>query len=358
MPLLRVVDLANDRVELSAAHRISRALDDEFRRSRLRGGEVLLSIQGTVGRVALSPPEAAGANISRTLAVIEPDGRVDARFLRYFLMSYRQHFKVGGTTRASLNISDLRPVPVPVPPLDEQHRIVAALEDHLSRLDAGATYLTASRTRAASLALDTFADALASCGDTADVRLGDVARWGSGGTPRSRDPRYYANGTVPWVVSGDLRDAALREVQGRITEAAVKESAAKWVPAGAVLVAMYGATIGRTAITEFPVTTNQAVAHAVPTGRVNASFLFWFLRSQRRAFAAAGKGGAQPNISQTILKAWSLPLPDLSRQAQLVDKSLQAEEAADRLRHAAVTASHRGGNLRRSLLQAAFSGCL
>src|SRR5206468_4259782 len=84
VPMLRIVDIAGYRVDTSRVHRISAKLDQEFARSRLKGGELLLSIQGTVGRAALCPNALAGANISRTLAVIEPDGRFLKEFLRFY----------------------------------------------------------------------------------------------------------------------------------------------------------------------------------------------------------------------------------------------------------------------------------
>ena len=138
VPLVRIVDIADDRLDLSAAHRISDELDVEFSRSRISGGEVLLSIQGTIGRVALAPGSAAGANISRTIALIQTDGRVPSPFVRYWLMwcSATNKFKIGGTTRNSLNIKDIRDLDCPLPSPEEQARIVEILEDQLSRLDA------------------------------------------------------------------------------------------------------------------------------------------------------------------------------------------------------------------------------
>ena len=136
VPLVRIVDIAGDQLDLSNAHRISSALDTEFARSRLEGGELLLSIQGTIGRVAIAPLSAKGANISRTIAVIAPDDRVDRRYLRYFLMylGVAHRFKVTGTTRDSLNIGDIRSIEVPLATPDEQRRIVGSLDSQLSRV--------------------------------------------------------------------------------------------------------------------------------------------------------------------------------------------------------------------------------
>ncbi|MFD8631804.1 restriction endonuclease subunit S [Streptomyces sp. NPDC059656] len=149
--------------------------------------------------------------------------------------------------------------------------------------------------------------------------LGDVADWGSGGTPKSGVSHYYG-GEIPWVVSGDLNDKPIHSATSTITSDGLNSSSAKWVPEGSVLVAMYGATIGKLGITGRPLTTNQAVAFATPhQDLIDKRFLFWYLRSQRDALRKTGKGGAQPNISQTILKAWPIPVPPPAEQHRIVD---------------------------------------
>ncbi len=126
VPLVRIVDLIDRGVAADRLHRISRSLDSEFRRSRLVGGEVLLSIQGTIGRVAVCPPELAGANISRTIARIAPDQRVHPEFLAEWLR-LQQQFRTSGSTRESLNIGAIRKMVVPIPTEDAQRRFVECL---------------------------------------------------------------------------------------------------------------------------------------------------------------------------------------------------------------------------------------
>ncbi|MFE9778625.1 restriction endonuclease subunit S [Streptomyces sp. NPDC005775] len=148
--------------------------------------------------------------------------------------------------------------------------------------------------------------------------LDQVAAWGSGGTPKAGTSAYYGGG-IPWAVIGDLSDGPLRETASTLTEAGIANSSAKWVPAGAVLIAMYG-SIGKLGIAECSVTTNQAIAYAAPDDRViDRKFLFWYLRSQRAELLRAGKGGAQQNISQTVLKAWPVPIPPLAEQHRIVE---------------------------------------
>ena len=141
VPLIRIQDLRHGTVETSGLHYISPELDEEFARSRLDGGEVLLSIQGTIGRVAICPASLAGANISRTIAVIKPDDRVDARFLAYYfqLLEAGSAFPTQGATRASLNIGAIRQLRVPAPDASVQAAVSEQLDALLARVEEGAS---------------------------------------------------------------------------------------------------------------------------------------------------------------------------------------------------------------------------
>lgn len=153
--------------------------------------------------------------------------------------------------------------------------------------------------------------------DWRSMTLGEVAHWGSGGTPKRSNPSFFG-GSIPWVVIGDLNDGAVSASSNHITEAGLRASAAKWIPRGAVLLAMYG-SIGKLGIAGEPLTTNQAIAHAiVRDGLVDAKFLFWYLRSIRNDLRTAGKGGTQQNISQTVIKALPIPVPPVDVQRRLV----------------------------------------
>jgi len=148
--------------------------------------------------------------------------------------------------------------------------------------------------------------------------LGEVAVWGSGGTPRAGNPLYYG-GDIPWAVIGDLNDGYVHTTEKLITEEGLANSSAKLVPAGAILIAMYG-SIGKMGIANVPMATNQAIAFALPKAdQVIPQYLFWFLSSQRDIFLSNGKGATQQNISQTLLKSWEMPVPPLEEQKRIVE---------------------------------------
>ena len=147
--------------------------------------------------------------------------------------------------------------------------------------------------------------------------LGHIGIWQSGGTP-SRSNKSYYGGNIPWLKTGDLNDGLITCIPENITEEAVANSSAKLNPEGSVLIAMYGATIGKLGILTFPATTNQACCACIQYDAVIQDYLFYFLLSQRNEFIAKGGGGAQPNISKEIIVGTMVPIPPLAEQERIV----------------------------------------
>jgi type I restriction enzyme S subunit len=153
----------------------------------------------------------------------------------------------------------------------------------------------------------------------AQAALGDIAKWGSGGTPSRINPSYYGGG-IPWVKTGDLGPKKLSVASEFITAEGLQNSSAKIFPKGSVAIAMYGATIGKTSILDIDASTNQACAVAIPLQGIDRVFTYYLLNNEKENFIKKGKGGAQPNISQEILKAHLIQLPPLNEQIRIADK--------------------------------------
>ncbi|WP_429921247.1 restriction endonuclease subunit S [Lelliottia nimipressuralis] len=153
-----------------------------------------------------------------------------------------------------------------------------------------------------------------------EAELQEVAVWGSGGTPSRKYPEYY-NGDIPWIKTGDLGPRLITRSSEYITKQAVQNSNAKLFSKNSVVIAMYGATIGKTSILGIDATTNQACAVGLPIENVTTSiFLYYLLLNEKKSFIAKSKGGAQPNISQAIIKEHKVPFPPLAEQKIITDK--------------------------------------
>jgi len=165
--------------------------------------------------------------------------------------------------------------------------------------------------------------------DWQPVKLGDIFVIASGGTPSKKHLEYYENGTVHWVKTGDLKNKFIYNTPDLITEEGLKNSSAKKFPIGTTLIAMYGATIGACSILAIEAATNQACAAFLPNAKVQPAYFYAFLCSQKNKFVNMGVGGAQPNISATILKKVKMPLPPIETQKQIaaiLDKASQLIE--------------------------------
>lgn len=151
-----------------------------------------------------------------------------------------------------------------------------------------------------------------------ETLLGNIGNWQSGATP-SRLRKDYYNGDIPWLKTGDLNDSVIKSIPETITRKALEETSVKLNPTGSVLIAMYGATIGKIGILALPATTNQACCACVDY-MCDKMFLFYFLLANRKRFIAMGGGGAQPNISKEKITNTHIPLPPLSEQHRIVAK--------------------------------------
>lgn len=148
--------------------------------------------------------------------------------------------------------------------------------------------------------------------------LGEIGNWQSGATPSRLNKEYYG-GNIPWLKTGDLNDSIITNIPENITQKALDETSVRLNSKGSVLIAMYGATIGKVGILSFPATTNQACC-ACYDYSINQMYLFYFLLANRDNFIAMGGGGAQPNISKEKIVSTNIPLPPLKEQGLIVSE--------------------------------------
>ncbi|MBE5763963.1 MAG: hypothetical protein E7338_07090, partial [Clostridiales bacterium] len=150
--------------------------------------------------------------------------------------------------------------------------------------------------------------------DIETVKIGDVLKTTSGGTPSKGRLEYYSNGNIPWLCSGEVNAGIITEVKNKITELGLKNSSAKWIPENSVVVAMYGATAGKVGLLKIKTTTNQAVCSILPDSKFMPEFLYYAVGSKTEELVSKAWGGAQPNISQGIIKNTYIPFPSLDKQ--------------------------------------------
>ena len=149
-------------------------------------------------------------------------------------------------------------------------------------------------------------------------RMGSIGDWGAGATPAKGNPDYYG-GSILWLRTGELNNGIVYDSEIKVTKKALQECSLRMNRIGDVLIAMYGATIGKVAIVGKELTTNQACCACTPFGIYNY-FLFFFLMGSQIDFIKKGEGGAQPNISREKLVSHLMPIPPLTEQYRIVEK--------------------------------------
>lgn len=143
---------------------------------------------------------------------------------------------------------------------------------------------------------------------------------GSGTTPTSGRPEYYEDGTHNWLQTGDLNDNEIWETSKKITSQGLSDfSSLKFYPINSIVIAMYGATIGKMGILKIETTTNQACCVLSRNIGVDEKFIFYWFISVRNHIISLSYGGGQPNINQDIIRNLRLHVPPLIEQSQLVD---------------------------------------
>lgn len=293
--------------------------------------------------------------LGSTIVALQSDYLI-SQFLYYFL---QLNFETIQAKPRGVGIPHVEPslfwnLPIPVPPMAEQKRIVKKIEELFGVIDRDIQRLTDTLEQLSQFKkslLQHFFNKL-SCDY---IALSNVLKTASGGTPSRGNENYY-NGSIPWVKSGELNYNTILDTEEHLSKNAIDNSSAKIFPAGSLLIALYGATIGKLAFLGIPAATNQAVCCIFPNANYNLQFLYYYLQLKYDFLINKAKGGAQKNISQEILKHLEIPVPSLPEQRKIVDEIEKAFRAADKVQKAVQNALEEAKKLKQSILKKAFAG--
>lgn len=302
-------------------------------------GTILIAMYGaTIGKASLL---SIAACTNQACCALGNSSVLENKYAFYWFLANKEHIVRLGYGGGQPNISQntIRNLSILVPPLPEQRAIIAYLDlktgqiktllDHKQAL---LDLLQRKRQALINEAVTQGLDPLAPRKPSGVEWLGDVpAHWevrkltrafssiGSGTTPEAGADRYYKDGVINWVNTGDLNDGILESCQKKVTERALKEySALKVYPAGTILVAMYGATIGKTSLMQFEACTNQACCALTVGPLLNEKFAFYWFLANKPHIISLGYGGGQPNISQDTIKQLRIQTPPLVEQQAIV----------------------------------------
>ena len=195
-----------------------------------------------------------------------------------------------------------------LPPLSAQKNIAHRLEHINSLIDMRKEQIDKLDLLVKSRFIEMFRN------DYPYVILGDEFETKSGGTPSRKKREFYDGGTIPWLTSGEVNKGIINETENCITEEGLKNSSAKWIPKNSVVIAMYGATAGKVGLLRLRTTTNQAICAVLPHKDFVPEYLYYAIKSQELWMVSNVIGGAQPNLSQTIIRKMQIMRPPLAKQ--------------------------------------------
>ncbi|MBW1654921.1 restriction endonuclease subunit S [Flavobacterium quisquiliarum] len=311
---------------------------------QLKNGDVLMTKDGTIGKLLYIDELPGKASLNSHLLVFRPlKNEYNTRFLYYQLQTeyFFEHVELTktGTTFFGISQEACGQYLIILPSEKEQIQIANYLDHKTTQIDnliakkeQFITLLQEERTAIINQAVTKGLDPTVKMKDSGIEWLGEIPEhwesWkighafkkiGSGTTPESGNPIYHENGTINWLNTGDLNDSTLNECNKKVTLKALTDySSLKLFPSGSLVMAMYGATIGKTAIINFETTTNQACCVFCNSEIIDLKFLQYWFKAKKEHIINLSIGGGQPNVSQQILKDIRLGCPDIVEQNKIV----------------------------------------
>lgn len=359
MPWVSIADMSrNGRVISETKEQITLIGAKESNVKLLLQGTLLFSFKLSIGKVAF-----AGRDLYTNEAIaglpIKNQNELDKEYLFYFLQqldfSSAQKAVKGGT----LNKAKMQDLEILVPPIAEQRKIVEKIEKQFVKIDE------AARLRAESQALteELLPAALHEISSSAESNgweeksLGEVCNIQSGGTPSKSVSKYWDDGDIPWLRSEACRDAVVDHAEKFISREGLNNSSARMFKPKTTLIALVGATIGRTGFLMFESTTNQNIAGLYPKNEVELlpEYLFAMARGLYPKFLEIGAGKFKM-ANLTFVRSLKIHVPSLAEQKRIVKK---LDSLSEKVRALRTLQSSQAANLKaikQSILHKAFSG--
>ena len=266
-----------------------------------------------------------------------------------------------GTRQPRVIINAFLEYPIPLPPLEEQKRIVSRLDQLVSRAEEAKRLRKLAREEAEKIMQAALNKVFSKAEEKGWkwAELGDISKISAGGTP-SRSIKEYWNGNIPWVKISDIpEDGLVLDTEEKITEEGLKNSSAKIFQKGTILFSIF-ATIAKVGMLGIDAATNQAIVgiQIKDPHIIDPKYLFYCLKNFGLSLSSIGRGMAQKNINQTILKKVKIPIPTVEEQKRIVSYLEKLKETIKSLRELQQKTEEELEKLIPSVLDKAFRGGL
>ena len=337
IPVLKVTNCKSTGFQLDNLNYLSEKSREKYKKNNLIIGDVIVAtvgshpnlIESAAGRSCIVNSQVEGFYLNQNAVCIRTkDKRIlSQKYLGYLckcadFQHYIQSRGRGAANQMRIAISSIREYSFTLPEIENQQYIADTLSAYDDLIENNQKQIKLLEEAAQRLYKEWFVNLRFPEHENTKIvdgvpegwqyeKLGDLVKTTSGGTPSRRKSEYYVNGNIRWIKTKELNDRFIFETEEHITEDAVRNSSAKVLPEGTLIVAMYGATIGKIGITAAEMACNQACCAFISFDDVmSKEYLYCWLMDNREYLVSQGKGAAQSNLSQEMIRNFSLLCPD------------------------------------------------
>lgn len=297
--------------------------------------EIAIACRGaTCGTVNITLPK-SWITGNAMVAHIESN-ELSFKYLFYALSNANMKNVITGAAQPQITRSNLKDLEIPLPPMEEQKKIAARLDAVSDLLAKQKQLLSEQDNLIQSTFYDMFGDPIKNNKGWKIEKLGNLFSVSSGGTPDTKNKEYWENGDISWIGSNLCQNVILTKNDGKfITQKGLENSSAKIISAGSVLIALVGATIGKTALLTFETTTNQNIAaiDVVKNDNFSSYFIFYLIQALYQEFLNIGSGKFKM-ANLTFVRNLKIPIPPLELQEKFATIVKQIESEKSKIKSA------------------------
>ena len=316
VPVIKVNNIIAGLTSVDDLEKTTEEIECKYQRTRLQGGELIISLVGSVGNTAIVPKSFKGCNLVRATGLIDIEDPFLTKWVKYYIDSplgqYYIKSNLNTTVQATLNVKSLVDMPIPMPDSRIIGQIVAVLSslddkiENNNRINANLEAQAQAVFKSWFVDFEPFGGVLPE--DWEETTIGEICKCYLGGTP-SRAKAEYWNGEIPWINSGEVNKYRILEGSEYITELGLQKSATKLLPRKTTVLAITGATLGQVSLLEIEACANQSVIGIVQNEKVPYEFIYPLILNDIEQMMLHQTGGAQQHINKDNVESHKLILP-------------------------------------------------
>ena len=339
----------------------------EFSRFQIHENDILISLTGDVGRVGQFPVHLLPALLNQRVGRFEniDSSSINSEFLFQVLNSdwFEKLVIESSEGAAQMNSSTkkIKGISIPIPPLEEQERIVEVLDEAFAAIDKAKANIERNLTNARELFQSRLNDIFSNPFEDWEVKpLGEVCTFKSGGTPSKSKPQLWGDG-IPWISSKDMKSDSILETQDSVTLEAVGQGTRAVKPGTLLIVVRSGILMRKIpiALTGVDATFNQDIKALIVNSELSSEFLFWFLKgSEPTLLTLVTRSATVHRLETSVLTSFQIPIPESQEQEAIVKTASLLNRLKKKLETKYLTELDNLEELRQSILEQAFEGKL